>query len=153
MDREACCATVHRVAKSQTWLSSLAHLLILHRCHNGVHPSAQGGIQIGSWWGASVGSSGRWYKGTGIFARWIRSSVQVDWWIYGDIGEDHHQWGQVGWEPWPGVWETYLMGAGWIKKVGDGLIFSLTEMTQSLNLLKEIINVFDWKGRWFGNSC
>ena len=39
------------------------------------------------------------------------------------------------------------MGAGWIKKVGDGLIFSLTEMTQSLNLLKEIINVLDWKGR------
>jgi len=45
------------------------------------------------------------------------------------------------------VWETHLMGAGWIKKVGDGLIFSPTEMTQSLKLLKEIINVFDWKGR------
>ena len=36
------------------------------------------------------------------------------------------------------------MGAGWIKKAGDGLIFSPTEMTQSLKLLKEIINVFDW---------
>lgn len=122
----------------------------------GFRLSAQGGIQIGSWWGASVGSSGRWYNGTGIFARWIRSPVP-GWLADPEIWRHRRRPSPVR----PGGLGTTTWGVGntsdgWrVDKEGWRWQYSyrLRWLRASSCSKKEIINVFDWKGRWFGNSC